>query len=270
MTETYNRGWKQETIIDCLSYPRFESYLTAVGGDNDKAFKLYKMNQQLSAILQHGISLVEVATRNAFDKQLVHWGNKNQVKGGDWLNSDIFHRRDRDDIEKAISKSKLSRKQPTHSDAVVQLNFGFWRALASGKYHNTLWLQALHKAFPHGNPDLRQRREEVSAILQETNEIRNRIAHLEPIFRRDIAKDLKQIEKILSWVHPELSPWFKDTTREILHEPLLNGIHPAQKREILAFLKPEHEAAPAAPQIDTAPHTAAHMPHQTPDSTGIV
>ena len=41
--------------------------------------------------------------------------------------------------------------------------------------------------------------------------IRNRAAHLEPVFRRNVAKDNTEARHLMHWVNPEALLWFDDT-----------------------------------------------------------
>jgi len=63
-----------------LSAPRFQTYLTEVGGDRRRALDLYEWNTAMSAAVLHDLAQVEVAVRNAYNDALVarqpgpvHW-----------------------------------------------------------------------------------------------------------------------------------------------------------------------------------------------------
>ncbi len=61
-----------------FSQIRLSRYLAAVGGDQDRAIKLYKANIQLSQAFYPSISVLEVALRNGIDRQLAkHFNDTN-------------------------------------------------------------------------------------------------------------------------------------------------------------------------------------------------
>ena len=43
--------------------------------------------------------------------------------------------------------------------------------------------------------------------------IRNRAAHLEPVFKRDVQRDIVDARLLLSWVSPDAAAWFEDTLK---------------------------------------------------------
>ena len=102
---------------------------------------------------------------------------------------------------------------PNHDKIVAELSFGFWRFLTSRRYHASIWVPALHKAFSFGDSDLRKRQRETARLLGNMNFLRNRAAHLEPIFRRNIARDIAEARCLMRWVDPEALLWFDDTLR---------------------------------------------------------
>ncbi len=50
------------------------------------------------------------------------------------------------------------RVRDRHDRLVAELSFGFWRYLLSSRYHASLWVPDLHRAFPRGPAELRSRR----------------------------------------------------------------------------------------------------------------
>jgi len=79
---------------------------------------------------------------------------------------------------------------------VAELSFGFWRYLTSSAHEKSLWLQYLHAAYPPGTS-----RKDVDRGLSRLNELRNRVAHHEPIFSQPLgsaARDLIYVCGLLS------------------------------------------------------------------------
>ena len=78
---------------------------------------------------------------------------------------------------------------------MAELSFGFWRHLTSASHEKTVWVPYLHHAYP-----LRTDRATIDMIIGDINDVRNRIAHHEPIFDR--------------WKKPSQEP-------DIIHESLM-------------------------------------------------
>jgi hypothetical protein len=90
---------------------------------------------------------------------------------------------------------------------VAELSLGFWRYLLSTHYLTSLWVPALHAAFPGGPADLRVRRRHVERHLDRLHFLRNRVAHHEPVHRRDLLADHRAAVELVGWVCPDSSAW---------------------------------------------------------------
>jgi len=164
-------GWQPETIRDLLTADRLRSYLASCGQDLDRALALYEWNLTASSAIMQTTAMVEVIIRARFRTT----GN--------------------------------GRFAPTHGKVIAELNFGFWRYLTTQRNHASLWVPALHRAFPGGHDDLRRRRREVERHLANLMLVRNRAAHHEPIHRRNLDRDLDTAVEIARWVHPQAGNW---------------------------------------------------------------
>ena len=89
---------------------------------------------------------------------------------------------------------------------VSNLDLGFWVNLFN---HDNLWKEGLRKEFPH--KDLP--RGEAYDRLKKLNTLRNRIAHHEPIFHRNLQRDRADILETLGWICPTTKAWVKDHER---------------------------------------------------------
>ncbi len=168
-----------------LSKPRLGRYLIATKGNQNKSVRLYKYNLQLSASLFGVISMLEIALRNAIDQ---HY--QNQLQNRDWLQEAIqsnglfYHkslcnRNGRfEQAQKVKDALNSLGSNYTHDKLVAELSFGFWRYMFAGiqfsVFGNTL-LQILKKRPKGTNQKL------IYSKLTQINNIRNRIAHHEPI-----------------------------------------------------------------------------------------
>ncbi|GAA2893141.1 hypothetical protein GCM10010472_59700 [Pseudonocardia halophobica] len=79
---------------------------------------------------------------------------------------------------------------------IAELGFGFWRYLSSRRHHDDLWVPRLHTAFRPGTD-----RRAVDEPVRRLHELRNRVAHHEPLLGHDLAarhRDLLTVARLLS------------------------------------------------------------------------
>lgn len=206
-----NRAWDCRHVLHLLSERRMDTYINAVDGDLDDAFALYAWNIELAAALQGATAMVEVVVRNSIDCTLTAW--MSGKRRGDWFNLGMLDERAKTDIATARARVRRSGGHVDHDRMVAELSFGFWRFLTTRRYHASLWVPVLHQAFPYGDSDLRVRQREVARLLGNMTFIRNRAAHLEPMFRRNIARDIVEAQLLLGWIDPQALAWFNDTLK---------------------------------------------------------
>lgn len=96
------------------------------------------------------------------------------------------------------------RRPETPGRVVAELNFGFWKFLLAKRYEATLWTGYLRHAFPNLTP---QNRATVYRALDELHTVRNRVAHHEPIHRRDLTADTLTIYRLLDWIDTDVRAW---------------------------------------------------------------
>ncbi|MBA4607741.1 hypothetical protein H1W00_04555 [Aeromicrobium sp. Marseille-Q0843] len=200
-----DEAWNDVRIAGLLTHERLSSYL-AVTPDLGEAIRLYEWNVEASASLMATTGMVEVIVRNALDERLAEWA---AARGkGPWFDLAPLDQRGRRDIVKARERaSKRGREPVVHGKVVAELSFGFWRYLVARRYHASLWVPALHRAFPQGHADLRERRRQVEDRLTSLTIVRNRAAHHEPIHRRNLLSDLRAAKELASWGDVEAGAW---------------------------------------------------------------
>jgi hypothetical protein len=174
---------KYADFENTMSAARMSRYLTACSGDTKKAMTLYRLNLRLSQELFTVISCFEVALRNAIDKHYL------SSLGNDWLKNaaipgGIFDdpkcRIGTETINDLISKLK---NYYVHSKLVSELGFGFWRYLFSPFQFRVAGqtLIAIFPSRPFSTPGVQYNASFVFNELARINNLRNRIAHHEPI-----------------------------------------------------------------------------------------
>jgi len=166
-----------------MSAPRMSRYVTACGGNTRKAMTLYRKNLQLSQELFTVISCFEIALRNAIDRHCL------AVIGPDWLRNGAFPGGIFDNHNTRTTKNNILDvykdlgTRYTHSKLVAELGFGFWRYMfAPHQFKSTgSTLLRIFPAKPTSTPNIQYNNVYVFNQLKQINDIRNRIAHHEPI-----------------------------------------------------------------------------------------
>jgi hypothetical protein len=199
-----------EDVLDALetsiSSERMATYVSEAAGDRELALRLYTWNTAISAAFYGPLQGLEVAVRNAMHQQLA------AKYGADWYNNHACGldagalRR----LEQAVASLKSGGYPLDPPHVVAELPFGFWVSLLGpgGKppspefrkrnYEMTLWRPALFKAFPH----CRLSRRETHKPLNSLRTLRNRIAHHEPVFYRNLAQEYQSILTVADWICP--------------------------------------------------------------------
>lgn len=165
-----------------LSTDRYATFLAACNGNQEQAVRLCSWNIAMSAALWGGFSVMEIALRNAMHDQLVRWVNRD-----DWWNGNVplFPLEKNKIIEAVRSVSKEKGPRLTAGHVVADLTLGFWVKLLSNGYHQRLWVPALQYAFPN----ITGTRRDLHRDLERLRKLRNRIAHHEPIFARNLSAE---------------------------------------------------------------------------------
>lgn len=183
-------------IQAALSAPRISTYLAAAGGDTGLALELYGWNARVSAALMLPTHFAEVTTRNAVSDALT------TVYGARWpwdptfetsLPSPTHGYSPRRDL-------RLTRaRESTTGKVIAELKFVFWQKMFTARHDGRVWNQQILTLFPHAAStpagNLRQR---IYDDLEVFRLLRNRMAHHEPIFARNLTSDLAKMLDLIA------------------------------------------------------------------------
>jgi hypothetical protein len=130
----------------------------------------------------------------------------------DWWEAVPLDANGRNKVRRA--RAQLDRRKPalgTPDDLVTEFTFGFWVSLLSrGKaYDRTLWVPALHRAFPYYSGLRRALHAEAYLVLH----FRNRVMHYEPIFGLDLVAYRATIYRLLGYLSPRVVALVHDLDR---------------------------------------------------------
>lgn len=132
---------------------------------------------------------------------------------GPWYLSAWIDDKGRSDVATARERAtRWGKTLELEGKVVAELSFGFWRYLVAKRYQTTAW-PALQWAFPLHSAGGSTPRGEVEDRMQRIHVLRNRIAHHEPIFRRNLSHDHADMLTLVGWISEEAQGWVEDRSR---------------------------------------------------------
>lgn len=199
----------EELLISRLGPDRMSQFLDAADHNHNAAMRLYEWNARVSASMFELLADVEVVLRTALDRALAQWSERHDY--GLWYENrhGLLHERALVDIQGA--RGRLTRRGwPDSPDRIVaELSFGFWRYLVAKGYRTTLWPAIGHRAFPNldrGDAD------RFTARIVRLHDLRNRVAHHEPIHWRRLDLDLSDCLAVIGAVCHDTREWSRSRT----------------------------------------------------------
>ncbi|MDQ0045402.1 Abi family protein [Variovorax boronicumulans] len=186
--------------VQALSHARLSNYRRFFGAvDDAEALGLYQWNEDLTAVLFRTICQVEVVLRNQFHQALsIRYGVMGAHGAKDWYEHvalDAFARYKIEGITHQKRGGQMVPRIPAPSpdDVVSGLTFGFWPHLLDLTHDLNRrpinWGDILVDVLPGHRQRLPthwaklKHRDGLFARLDLCNELRNRIAHHEPIWK---------------------------------------------------------------------------------------
>lgn len=214
----------RETVVEikrALSFERMSTYEAAAkanGNNTDlykKMFLLYAWNAEVSGALLTPIHICEVVVRNAVSNAFeCRYGKK-------WLF--LTKLTDRFPIyQKRALGDAIDNNERIPSRIITDLGFAFWQNMFTSRYDDIIWNDYLREVLPNADIGKRKNvqllREEIYSDLKVIRDIRNRIAHHEPVFdsnKWDLSGCLGKIEKIIFFRSKETAKWMMNNQRAL-------------------------------------------------------
>lgn len=170
------------------------------------ALALYAWNAQVSAAFMVPLHICEVAIRNAVSDAL------ERVYGPAWPWSPGFERSLPAPAYGYNAKQDLlsvRRRFPTTGKVIPELKFIFWQTMFTSRFDRRLWNPHLLTVLPHldATKSVPQLRGAIFADLEALRLVRNRIAHHEPIFVRNLAADFQKIQELVAFRCQATEAW---------------------------------------------------------------
>lgn len=179
----------------------------------------YLWNSRVAAAGMVDVGHLEVAVRNAYDRELTR-------QFPDWAidpQSQLFHleqgvrraraqqrRRNQASIARITDAKRGLSSAPMHAEVVAALSFGFWSNLTVSERTPTLWNPMLYRAFPKGT-----RRAKVHDLVARVVKFRNRLAHNEPVFstRTGLADRLVEVKELFELIDADAYAFIAEHSR---------------------------------------------------------
>ncbi|CAA9232144.1 MAG: hypothetical protein AVDCRST_MAG93-927 [uncultured Chloroflexia bacterium] len=206
------RGATEHDALErVLSTERLTTYVSWAAGDKTRALQLYALNTALSEALYTPLQMLEVALRNRFHTTL------SAAHGPFWFNAADFLKVGHQ-VEQLQKAKELLREQgkPLEPGRIVAaLTFGFWTALLNTVYED-VWRTTLYRAMQPEARDEKGRglnRKSLTRPLTPLRELRNRVAHHEPILEWNLPKHHTNILRITNWLSPAAASWTQAQSR---------------------------------------------------------
>jgi hypothetical protein len=198
----------------------FETAAGVTSLDDPKALALYAWNARVSAALLAPLHICEVVVRNAASEAV------EQVCGPRWPWQIGFEQSlpsPRTGYNPQRDLLNVRSRVPTPGKVIPELKFVFWQRLFTSRHDQRLWNTYLRQVLPNVAPTktVAQLREGVYNDLEQIRTLRNRIAHHEPVFARNLQDDLGKIVALIEYRANETAKWMmaNQQASAILLEP---------------------------------------------------
>lgn len=188
-------------IKAALSAPRISTYESATHtttNNDPSAIALYAWNATVSSALLAPLHICEVVIRNAVSEAI------ERLYGPQWPWSAGFARSLSTPAQPWLYDPRkdlinTGKRFQTTGKVIPELKFVFWQQMFDSRHEARIWNRHLVSIFPNVNTakaitDLRQ---DMHDGLEQVRTLRNRIAHHEPIFARNLQDDFQTIIRLV-------------------------------------------------------------------------
>jgi hypothetical protein len=208
-------------IPHTLSEPRFATYLQHSNNDPNHALELYQWNLEISSAFMTPIHLYEIVIRNAVIEPLEIVYTSNWPWDRSFILSLPDPSRSYSPRKNLVNVSNDSRNT-TMGKVVAELKFAFWEKMFTARHDVRLWNPHFRTVFSNApsSHNIHYLREKIYHDIFAIRKLRNRIAHHEPIFTRNLHEDYDRILELISWRDPVASDWLDNIQK--VSELLLN------------------------------------------------
>lgn len=187
-----------DAIRFSLSHARiatFENAVVLAGCDDPAALGLYAWNASVSGALFGPLQVCEVVLRNAVSDAL------SKVYGESWPWNATFEGslplQRKIELNNSLNKNGIN----TTGKLIPELSFFFWQSMFTARHDSRIWIPHMDAVLPNLDKSLsiQAKRLHVYNELDQIRVLRNRIAHHEPIFSRNLLDDYNKIIDVIKF-----------------------------------------------------------------------
>ncbi|MFL9584051.1 hypothetical protein [Stenotrophomonas sp. AB1(2024)] len=203
-----------------FSAERLQTYEAAAArmAGHTHAFELYEWNMHISCAFMLPLHTCEIVIRNAVaDAIALRHGPAWPWQDGLRLSlpGSAGGYNARDELRRAAGSCSST------PSVVAGLRFAFWQHMFTQRFDQSLWSKTIQRVMPGSSDPARQTRARTFADLERVRHLRNRIAHHEPIFGRDLDEDLTTILRLVRLRCPHVGQWMQ--IRQTVSALLIQG-----------------------------------------------
>jgi len=190
----------------------FDLAARSKGASHDDAVNLYEWNAELASALLLPLHLFEVVLRNAIHEALTLTYRERWPWDNRFLYS-VPQKHGRYEPRKDVQQK--ASWYPTTGKVIPELKFVFWEQMLSSRYDVAIWEPRLTTVFPNlpGGVAASAAARELARDVSVVRSIRNRVAHHEPIFSKNITEVMDAIHRVSSYRSADVGVWVKAAHR---------------------------------------------------------
>jgi Abi-like protein len=216
---------EQLRIPATLSTPRFATYLAACNNDTEAALRLYGWNARVASAFLFPLHLFEICIRNAVANAAA------VTYSATWPWVANFERSlpkpyypHFSPHQEILKVRKRHENPPSTGRVIADLKFAFWVSMFTLRHEPRLWRPYIKNEFPNAPAGMavEQLRIRIYNVSEAVRQLRNRIAHHEPIFGLDLITSYESIEEIIGYRCRDTLVWMRraeTVTNFLLVEP---------------------------------------------------
>jgi hypothetical protein len=201
-----------KSVFNMMSSSRLAPYFEACNKSPYDALNLYKWNSQMAGALHETIGHFEVIFRNRIDDAMCS-RHAFKSRPGDWLDDGHreFKPKASDALEDARERTR-NKRAGTRGHTVAELNFGFWIRLLD-KSNEAKFGGAIMRMFPELKRTAVNDMENLRQLVDPLYQLRNRIAHHEPIWLINHAARRDDALRVIGYCGEDLKGWVQSKCR---------------------------------------------------------
>lgn len=190
-----------KSIKAALSVPRVSTYEAAthtVAANDPSAIALYAWNAAVSSALLAPLHICEVVVRNSVSEAI------ERLYGPRWPWSAGFARSLSTPAQPWLydprkDLTNTARRFASTGKVIPELKFVFWQQMFDSRHEARIWNRHLLSIFPNvdATKSITLLRQDLHDDLEQVRILRNRIAHHEPIFARNLHDDFQTIVRLV-------------------------------------------------------------------------